>query len=354
MEKKLSSPLRSGLITLGLLSLAFGIALAVDAFFEAQPLIPLFFVLAVFWVSQLTEGYFWGILSSLFSVLAVNFVFTYPFLAFDFEVVENLVSAIIIMVVSISTCTLTQKIKRHEMLKSEFDRENMRANLLRGVSHDLRTPLTSIYGASSTMSENYDLLSDDDKKEMLLGIQKDSQWLIRMVENLLSITKVGSENVKLTKVPVVVEELLGSALQKFRRQYPEQSVELQLPEALVIVSADPILLEQVLVNLMENAVEHGENLTKILLSVSLKENTVLFSVEDDGCGVPKEKLSRLFTGTLSAQDRQPDQQKRNMGIGLSVCETIVKAHGGRIYGENRKPRGMRFCFTLEAEEIIHE
>ena len=228
--------LRDGLITLVLLVLAFLIAMTVDSLFEAQPLIPLFFVLAVFWVSQLTEGYFWGIASSLFSVLAVNFVFTYPFLAFDFEVVENLVSAVIIMVVSISTCTLTQKHRRHEMLKAEFEKEKIRGSLLRGVSHDLRTPLTAIYGASSTISENYDLLSDDDKKQMLKGIQEDSQWLIRMVENLLSITKMENEHVKLSKFPVVVEELVGTALEKFQRRYPYQKTELCLPPELIIVS----------------------------------------------------------------------------------------------------------------------
>ena len=228
--------LRDGLITLVLLVLAFLIAMTVDSLFEAQPLIPLFFVLAVFWVSQLTEGYFWGIASSLFSVLAVNFVFTYPFLAFDFEVVENLVSAVIIMVVSISTCTLTQKHRRHEMLKAEFEKEKIRGSLLRGVSHDLRTPLTAIYGASSTISENYDLLSDDDKKQMLKGIQEGSQWLIRMVENLLSIPKMENEHVKLSKFPVVVEELVGTALEKFQRRYPYQKTELCLPPELIIVS----------------------------------------------------------------------------------------------------------------------
>ena len=166
MKKSGKQTLKDGLLTLGLLSLAFGISMAEDSFFEAQPLIPLFFVLAVFWVSQLTEGYFWGILSSLFSVLAVNFVFTYPFFAFDFEVGENVVSAVIILAVSTSTCTLTQKTKRHDLLKADLEREKMRGNLLRGVSHDLRTPLTSIYGASSTIAENYDLLSDEDKKQM--------------------------------------------------------------------------------------------------------------------------------------------------------------------------------------------
>ena len=141
MKKTYKIWLLNGLLTVALLTLALAAALIVDSLFDAAPLIPLFFVLAVFWVSQLTEGYFWGIVSSLFSALAVNFVFTDPYFAFDFEVVENAVTALIIMVLSISTCTLTQKIKHHDMLHRALDQEKMRANLLRAVSHDLRTKM---------------------------------------------------------------------------------------------------------------------------------------------------------------------------------------------------------------------
>ena len=344
--------LQNGLITLGLMALALIAALTVDSLFDAAPLIPLFFVLAVFWVSQLTEGYFWGIASSIFSALAVNFVFTYPFLAFDFEVVENAVSALIIMALSVSTCTLTQKLKHHEMLRREFDREKMRANLLRAVSHDLRTPLTGIYGASSTIVDNYKMLSDEDKLQMLRGIQEDSQWLISMVENLLSITKIGGEDVKLTKSSVVVEELIGSALGKFQRRYPGQAVDLQLPDQFITISADPILIEQVLVNLLENAVQHAKGMTRLQLKVSTRENQVTFQVSDDGCGIPREHLSSIFSGTLAIQS--PDTQKHNMGIGLSVCATIIKSHGGTVFARPNKPRGTCFGFTLEAEEVIHE
>lgn len=252
---------KNGFLTFFLLILALFAALCVDSLFEAQPLIALFFVLAVFWVSQLTEGYFWGIFSSLFSVLAVNFLFTRPFLAFDFEVMENAVSAVIIMVVSISTCTLTQKLKHHEALHRELDQENMRANLLRAVSHDLRTPLTGIYGAASTMADNYAALSDEDKLQMLKGIQEDSQGLISMVENLLSITKIGSEQVDLVRSSVVAEELVGSVLHKFQRRYPSQIVEVQMPEEFITISCDPLLMEQVLLNFLQNAVQHACGMT---------------------------------------------------------------------------------------------
>ena len=344
--------LKNGLITLGLLSLALVAAEAVDSFVKIQATTPLFFVLAVFWVSLLTEGYFWGILSSLVSVLAVNFVFTYPYLAFDFAILENAVSAAILLVVSVTTCTLTQQLKHHEQLRTDFDKEKMRGNLLRAVSHDLRTPLTGIYGASSTILDNYEILSREDKLQMLRGIREDSQWLISMVENLLSITKVGNENVKLEKSPVVVEELIGSALSKFQRRYPDQAVELQLPDAFISISADPILLEQVLLNLLENAVQHAQGMKNLLLRVYLQAETVFFEVVDDGCGVPKEKRSTLFLGSLPPQD--PDTRKRNMGIGLSVCATIVKAHGGQVYVRPNKPRGACFGFSLTAEEVIHE
>ncbi len=346
--------LRDGLITLMLMLLALIAALLIDALFNEKPLTPLFFVLAVFWVSQLTDGYFWGILSSLCSVLAVNFVFTYPFFAFDFEVGENAVSAMIIMAVSVSTCALTQRLKRHDMLCRDFDQEKMRGNLLRAVSHDLRTPLTAIYGASSTMIDTYSMLSDEDKIQMLKGIREDSQWLIGMVENLLSITKVDNPNVHLTKSSIVVEELIGSALTKFQRRYPEQPVELEIPDQFVTISADPILIEQVLVNLLENAVQHAKGMTRLLLKVAIQGEKVAFLVEDNGCGISKDRLERIFSGSVTASSESVDGQKHSMGIGLSVCATIIKAHGGTVYAERIKGGGMRFGFTLDAEEIINE
>lgn len=349
MKPKSRTLLYQALLTLGLLLVAFSASLVVDFFFEADPLIPLFFMLAVFWVSQLTEGYFWGIASSLVSALAVNFVFTYPYLAFDFEVLEHSVSALIIMVVSISTCTLTQKLKHHEMLRAEYDKEKMRSNLLRAVSHDLRTPLTGIYGASSTIVDNYRMLSDEDKLQMLRGIQEDSQWLISMVENLLSVTKIDNENVKLSKSSVVVEELVGAALGKFQKRYKDQKVSLELPPAFIAILADPILIEQVLVNLLENAVQHARGMTSLRLRVQLRENTVVFEVLDNGCGIAKDRLPKIFSGTLDPE--APDTQKHNMGIGLSVCATIIKAHGGTVYARpnnSSKESAPPFLLTIKS------
>ena len=218
----------------------------------------LIFMLAVFVTSMYTEGYVWGVAASLISVLAVNFAFLSPYFAFNFTLSENLFSGLVMLVVSIMTSTLTTRIKKQEQLRMESEKEKMRANLLRAVSHDLRTPLTSIYGACSTVIENYDSL-DKAKTIKLLGEAcSDAQWLTRMVENLLSVTRIDSEKVTVQKTPTVLDELLDAVLVKFRKRYPDIQVELETPDAFIVIPMDSMLIQQVLMNLLENAALHAE------------------------------------------------------------------------------------------------
>ena len=188
---------------------------------------------------------------------------------------------------------------------------------------------------------------------MLIGIKEDSQWLIRMVENLLSVTKIDNSNVKLIKTSTVLEELVDSSLTKFKKRY-QQSVELSIPEEFVTVSADAILIEQVLVNLLENAVQHAVGMTRLQLRIYTHGSEAVFEVIDNGCGVDKERLKNIFSGNVSSGTQTADAGKHGMGIGLSVCATIVRAHGGRIYAQNEPGGGMRFGFTLEVEENMDE
>ena len=134
-------------------------------------LIPLVFALGVFLVSLCTNGYAYGLFAAFVSVLMVNFAFTFPYFEFNFTIPENAVSALVMIIVTVATSTLTTQIKRQELLKTEMEKEKMRANLLRAISHDLRTPLTAIYGASSTILENDVQLSAQDKKQMLIAIK---------------------------------------------------------------------------------------------------------------------------------------------------------------------------------------
>ena len=317
--------------------------------FNIKTVTPMIFVLGVFLVSWRTQGYAWGLVSSLVSVLAVNWAFTYPYWAFDLIRPECIASAVVMLVVSTVTGALTTRLKKQEKLKAEAETERMRGNLLRAVSHDLRTPLTSIYGSCSVMMENYDDLTKEKQLKLLAEIRSDAKWLNRMVENLLSITRVDADVVRLSKHSTSVEELIDSLLVKFRKHYPQQKVTVRLPDEFVCIPMDAMLIMQVLMNLLENAVFHADGMKNLWLTLELMGHKAVFTVADDGCGIPAERLPYLFTGLL-VSEVPIDANRNNMGIGLSVCSTILKAHGGELQAGNRPEGGAFFRFALELEE----
>lgn len=313
----------------------------------------LIFMLAVFVTSMYTEGYAWGVAASLISVLAVNFAFLSPYFAFNFTLSENLFSGLVMLVVSIMTSTLTTRIKKQEQLRMESETEKMRATLLRAVSHDLRTPLTSIYGACSTVIENYDSLEKEQKLKLLGEACSDAQWLNRMVENLLSVTRFDDGQVAVQKTPTVLDELIDTVLVRFQKRYPKVPVTTYLPDSFIVIPMDSMLISQVLTNLLENAAVHAEGMTQLTLRVFTLGSRAVFEVSDNGCGIPKERLRTLFTGVLPA-DAAADSGKHGMGIGLSVCAAIVKAHGGEIQAESKVGEGTSIRFWLETESIETE
>lgn len=313
----------------------------------------LIFMLAVFVTSMYTEGYAWGVAASLISVLAVNFAFLSPYFAFNFTLSENLFSGLVMLVVSIMTSTLTTRIKKQEQLRMESETEKMRATLLRAVSHDLRTPLTSIYGACSTVIENYDSLEKEQKLKLLGEACSDAQWLNRMVENLLSVTRFDGGQVAVQKTPTVLDELIDTVLVRFQKRYPKVPVTTYLPDSFIVIPMDSMLISQVLTNLLENAAVHAEGMTQLTLRVFTLGSRAVFEVSDNGCGIPKERLRTLFTGVLPA-DTAADSGKHGMGIGLSVCAAIVKAHGGEIQAESKVGEGTSIRFWLETESIETE
>ncbi len=343
---------RDFLFSLLTLITMFFINLFLVELFGTKNMTAMIFVLGVFLVSWQTEGYFWGLAASLASVLAVNWAFTYPYYAFDLISPECISAAVVMLIVATATGTLTTRLKQQEKLKAEAEKERMRGNLLRAVSHDLRTPLTSIYGACSVMIENYDDLDRQRHLKMLCDVRSDAQWLTRMVENLLSVTRVDASQMQLHKQSIVLDELIDALLVKFHKHYPQQNLHVSLPEEVVVIPMDPILIEQVLMNLLENAVFHAKGMKNLWLTVEDRGSKALFRVYDDGCGIPPERMERLFTGLLDSSITA-DTSRSSMGIGLSVCRSLIAAHGGDIKAKNRPEGGAEFRFFLETEDPTH-
>ena len=222
--------LSDSLFTVVTLIVVFLVNLFLVEQFDTKTMTPMIFVLGVFLVSWRTQGYVFGIASSLISVLAVNWAFTYPYWAFDLISPECISSAVGMLIVSSMTGALTTRLKQQEKLKAEAEKERMRGNLLRAVSHDLRTPLTSIYGSCSAIIENFDSIPREKQMKLLKEMQADAQWLNRMVENLLSVTRVDADKVRLSKHSTVLEELIDALLVKFHNDYPDKSVKVEIPE----------------------------------------------------------------------------------------------------------------------------
>ena len=313
----------------------------------------LIFVLSVACISRWTEGYFWGIFSAVSGVLFVNYVFTYPYWEFNFTITGYPLTFLAMLTVSLMISTMNTQIKKQEKLRIETEKEAVRANLLRAMSHDIRTPLTSIVGNITAILDNGDSFSPDQRRRLLEDVNEDAQWLIRMVENLLSITRMSGGQAKIEKDCEAAEEIVGVAVSKFAKRFPALRVSVEVPDEVLMVPMDATLIRQVIMNLLENAAIHGGSVTHICVTLSREGENACFSISDNGVGIPKEKLPTIFKGGLSGVSHSNFDMKKNMGIGLSVCYTIVKAHGGTMTAENLESGGACFRFYLPLEEGIN-
>lgn len=339
-------------VTIGILAIAFGIGFFLHySIIETVEIVPIF-ILAVLLISRFTDGYFYGIIASVISILGVNYAFTYPYFSLNFTISGYPLTFAVMLCVSVMVSALTTRAKRQEKIKAEIELEKSRANLLRGISHDIRTPLTSIIGSSSAFLDNSAKLSDEAKRELVSDIRDEANWLVRIVENVLSITKINQSSAEISKNPELIEEIIEVAAIKFKKQFPNISLLTSVPESILFVPMDATLIGQVIFNLLENAVIHGEKTTEVSLSVAKGGREVIFSVCDNGAGILKGLLPHLFDSSFINGKEKRSDTKRNMGIGLSVCKTIIKAHGGVIWAENQKNGGAAFHFTLPIDEEI--
>ena len=353
MNQKIKRAVKNIIITIGILSAVTGLSLLLDHLDDVQhsdAYVSMLFILAVFLISRMTEGYYYGLAASLYGVLTVNYFFTYPYFAFNFSLPGYPITMVALFTVSMATSALTTRMKRQERAHVETEKEKLRGDLLRAISHDFRTPLTSIIGANAALIESGKTLKKEQRAELHRTIEKEAQWLRRMMENLLSITRIsGEKGAKIVKTPELAEEIIAAAAEKARARFPAFLVEVSVPKELLICPMDALLIEQVLLNLLQNAAQHASDATGAQVVAEREEKQLKISVLDDGCGMDREMLHRQ-TGKKGEIWEPAGDSARTSGIGLSVCAAIAAAHGGSLRLENRRSGGFCASILLPMEE----
>jgi two-component system sensor histidine kinase KdpD len=263
-----------------------------------------------------------------------------------------------LMIAMLGECALALEKERlnetQKQISAQIQQEKLRANFLRAISHDLRTPLTSISGNAGVLMGNSEALSEAQKKGLYTDIYDDSMWLINLVENLLSITRLDNGTLKLNMQPELLEEVIAEALLHINRNSVEHKIETVLDDELLMAKMDSRLIIQVLINIVDNAIKYTPPGSHITITAKHEKQMALVKIADDGPGISDEAKARLFDMFYTANNVRGDG-RRALGLGLYLCKSIIDAHGGKIYVKDNIPQGTVFCFTLQAEKVnIHE
>ncbi|QNL44459.1 sensor histidine kinase KdpD [Oscillibacter hominis] len=263
-----------------------------------------------------------------------------------------------LMVAILDECGLAlekeQMIRAKRKIEETARQEALRANLLRAISHDLRTPLTSISGNAGILMEGSSILDDGKRRELYCAIYDDAMWLINLVENLLSITRMEDGTVRLNMQPELLEEVFQEALAHLDRNAGRHHISVELEDDLLMADLDARLIVQVVINIVNNAVSYTPEGSCIVLSARRTGPEILVRIADDGPGISDEAKGRLFDMFYTADNARGDG-RRGLGLGLSLCKSIIAAHGGAISVTDNQPHGAVFCFTLHASEVnAHE
>lgn len=252
---------------------------------------------------------------------------------------------------------LSQNIERHDLFEKqsiaqfEIREQKMRNDLLSAISHDLRTPLATIVGSSDTLIENLDRLNQDEQKELLLNIKKDSMWLINSVENILSFMRV-EEGIKLNLQIESVEELFGDIISRMVSRVPQKLV-LDIPKEPIYAKMDIQLMGKVLLNLVDNASKYSPRDSKIILKALVIDDRLIYEVMDEGEGIKDEYKKLVFERYITSTSNYLNQRK-GLGLGLAICKSIVEAHKGRIIIKDNVPKGCIFHCEFPYEEVKYD
>lgn len=237
-----------------------------------------------------------------------------------------------------------------ENIRIAMEKEEMRANLLRAISHDLRTPLTGIVGASGVVLENLEKLDKASISELITDINEEAIWLSNLVENILNMTRIGEGKLVIERNYEVVDDVVYEAISHVSKLANSRTISVSMPDEVVSLLIDGKLIVQVLINLLDNAVKHTQDNCSIFLRVYTLDNMAIFEVADNGKGIDKNIEDSLFDSFVTSPGKIIDS-KRGMGLGLTICKAIVEAHGGTITAGKAAEGGAMFKFTLPLMEV---
>ncbi len=240
--------------------------------------------------------------------------------------------------------------KENEEISLLAKNEQLRANLLRSISHDLRTPLTSISGNTENLLSNFEQIDEATRKQILTDVYDDSQWLINLVENLLSITRISEGRMNLTMSAQLADEVITEALRHIGRKGEAHNITTEFSDEILLANMDARLISQVIINLIDNAIKYTPAGSDIKVSAIKDGNTIKISVADNGPGIPDDKKDDVFRMFYIGENKVADC-RRSLGLGLSLCKSIINAHGGEITLTDNEPAGSIFTFTIKASEV---
>ena len=316
------------------------------------------YILGVLIISIITSSWMYSFLASVISVLAFNFLFTVPRFTLRAYDPSYPVTFGIMFLVALITGSLASRMKEYARESAQaamqIEKEQLRADLLRSISHDLRTPLTSISGNASNLLSNENEFSQETRMQIYGDIYDDSMWLINLVENLLSVTRIEAGRMDLRMSAELMDEVIAEAMRHTDRNRAGRKIEVSSDEEFILGKMDARLIVQVVINLVDNAVKYTPEGAQIRIHTGKKDGMVVVSVSDTGPGIPDEQKSKVFEMFYTGTNRAADG-RRSLGLGLGLCRSIIRAHGGEIWVSDNKPQGAVFTFTLPAEEVtLHE
>lgn len=291
------------------------------------------------------------ILAAILSTLAFDFFFLEPRFPFSYTYTTDIITLAVMFIVALIFSYLTKNMQRYieatRAAQLEADNEKFRNILLLSLSHDLRTPITSIMGSASSLLQLHNGLNESMRTELAQNIYDESGRLDHLIHNILQITRLESGMVTINKRPEDMEEIIGAVLNKLEKVLKNKPIVINLPENLPLIYLDGFLIGQVVINLVENAIKFSAPDSPIEISVELLEKAILIIVADRGPGLQPKDIEHMFTKFY----RGFTPESKGIGLGLAICKAIVDAHHGSIWADNRKEGGTVFCFTLPTEGL---